>query len=94
MSLSYLPGLPELSVDLISSGGLTSQEPLGFSRLGIPILLECHNPHQYTDHEDYPSAQSLIKQTYRYKKQVTKMLPRIWIRNIQRLLRIRTHRRY
>jgi hypothetical protein len=56
MSLSYLPGLPVLSGRFISSGGLTSQEPLGFSRLGIPILLECHDPHQYTDYEDYPSA--------------------------------------
>jgi hypothetical protein len=40
---------------------LTSQEPLGFSRLGIPILLESYYPNQDTDHEDYPSAQSLIR---------------------------------
>jgi hypothetical protein len=46
-SLSFIyPGLPGLLADFITTGGrLTSQETLGFSRLGIPILLEGYNPH-------------------------------------------------
>jgi hypothetical protein len=58
-SLSFIyPGLPGLLADFITTGGrLTSQETLGFSRLGIPILLESHDPHQDSNYEDCPSAQ-------------------------------------
>jgi len=93
--LYYLPGLPVMSVKLITSGALlTSHEPLGFSRLCIPILFESYNADQDTDYEDCQSAQSSKRWTYKYMKPITRMLPRIWIRNIQRHLRIRTHRKY
>jgi hypothetical protein len=52
-----------LNCQAISSfrGRLTSQEPLGFSRLCIPILFKGYNPHQYADYEDYPSVKFFLR---------------------------------